>query len=463
MNQSRRIDKYLRNYGVRDDRPITVSSIDGIRRSVVIPVFSELSHVFRTLSSISQNPPEDLSTTLVVCVVNNHGPHLSSETDIYDNQRTLKILKLLASGHLPSSVPPEIAPEDLHAIAKSNLRLACIDASSPVLEIPDRDGGVGTARKIGMDAALRLMDGSGACGGVILCLDADTLVEQNYVSAVCNHFEGTRNPGAVVSFAHRMPADLALRNAICNYEIFLRAYVMGLSFAGSPYAFHSIGSAMACTAEGYTSVRGMNRKEAAEDFHFLNKLAKIGTIGAIHETTVFPSPRISHRVPFGTGRQMNLVMTAGQEGCRFHHPDTFLVLKEWLECIAADPDRDPETILTAAGEIHPLLLEFLRMNRFETCWEKIRLNCSDSKHLIKQFHVWFDGLMTLRLIHHLSRSSCFPTVAAIDALAGLFGHMGVAISFVRETSCGVFENDLEIEILNVLRSRLNHAVPTRSS
>ena len=48
--------------------------------------------------------------------------------------------------------------EDLQQIAGSDLRLAIVDASSPGSEISDGDGGVGTARKIGMDAVLGLID-----------------------------------------------------------------------------------------------------------------------------------------------------------------------------------------------------------------------------------------------------------------------------------------------------------------
>jgi len=54
---------------------------------------------------------------------------------------------------------------------------------------------------------------------------------------------------------------------------------------------------MICTVDSYIAVRGMNRREAGEDFYFLNKLAKLGDIGQIHATTVYPSARPSRRVP----------------------------------------------------------------------------------------------------------------------------------------------------------------------
>jgi len=47
-----------------------------------------------------------------------------------------------------------------------------------------------------------------------------------------------------------------------------------LQQAGSPYAYHTIGSAFACRAEAYIAAGGMNRRHAAEDFYFLQQLAK---------------------------------------------------------------------------------------------------------------------------------------------------------------------------------------------
>ena len=49
-------------------------------------------------------------------------------------------------------------------------------------EIPQNTGGVGMARKIGMDMALRLLKKSSTPRNLILSLDADTLVQNNYLS-----------------------------------------------------------------------------------------------------------------------------------------------------------------------------------------------------------------------------------------------------------------------------------------
>jgi glycosyltransferase involved in cell wall biosynthesis len=445
-----RTEKYLRTYGISPSRPLVSSSLEGIKQAVVIPALAERSSLFRTLASIARNSSNDLRSTLVICVVNNHRPHMVAESEIRDNQSTLAILRGIIFGSPASLTPPGHIREDLRQIACSELRTAYLDASSPGLEIPDRDGGVGTARKIGMDAALELIGKRANGSEVICCLDADTLVEENYLSAVRAHFTETKDPAAVVSYAHQRPVNPELQAAICCYEIFLRSYVMGLSYAGSPYAFHPIGSTIVCTAESYVAVRGMNRRTAAEDFYFLNKLAKIGKIGMIANTTVFPSSRISERVPFGTGVRMLRFMTGGMDEYRIYNPKSFIILRNWLALIEADPDRDPDAILADANKIHVHLEEYLHASRFAVDWRCIRRNCNDPRHLRRQFHAWFDGLKTLRLVRHLSRCAC-PLVPMFEGLAQLIDLIGLPFPLVNYSD-GIPGLDEQYHILSALRS-----------
>ena len=452
MNRLRDIEKYLKKNAVSPARPLLAASVAGVEQAGVIPALAESSSLFRTLACIAVNPPGELRRTLVVCVVNNHRPPVAAEEEIRDNQVTLTILKELIAGRTPSAAGPAVRKGDLERIAGSGLRLGCIDASSADAEIPDRDGGVGTARKIGMDAALAVLNGRGPGGGVICCLDADTLVMENYLAAVHAHFSVTDDPAAVAGYAHQKPADPRLLAAICCYEIFLRAYVMGLSFAGSPYAFHAIGSTMSCTAQAYAAVRGMNRRTAAEDFHFLDKLAKLRKVGHIGTTTVFPSSRPSDRVPFGTGQRMLRFMNGETDEYRLYDSQIFAILREWLAGMEADPDRGTEAILTAARNIHPDLKAYLDLSRFAIDWPVIRRNCPDAEHLRRQFHVWFDGLKTLRLVHHLSRSA-FPPVPMFEGLKGLLDRMGKAIPSLAGIPAGIPKPDIQFLILEELRSR----------
>jgi hypothetical protein len=443
-------EKYLRSCTAFQARPLTATSIDGVEQAVVIPALAEKDSLFRTLACIAQNPSSDLRRTLVICVVNNHRPSLAGDEAILGNRETLSLLHALVFEHPADPGLPGETQKEIHQISGSGLRLAYIDASSAGVEIPDRDGGVGMARKIGLDAALRIIDARAANGGVICCLDADTLVEENYLSSVWTYFNKSGDPAAVTGYAHQKPDDPVLLAAICCYEIFLRSYVIGLSFAGSPYAFHSIGSTMSCTSQGYVAVRGMNRRQAAEDFHFLNKLAKIGKIGGIPETTVFPSPRPSKRVPFGTGQRMIRFLTGETDEYRLYDPRIFEILGEWLASMEAAPDSDPETILAESGRIHSQLEAYLRMSRFAADWLVIRKSSQGSGQLRRQFHVWFDGLKTLRLVHHLSRSA-FPLVPMFDGLTGAIPLPGRPLARPHPPG-GVPDPEEQFRILTSLRA-----------
>ena len=401
------IQKYLANYSVGDRWNIVSESFDEIDNVVVIPALAESGHIFKTLASLSKNPRAELSRTLVVCVINNGDADNVPANELADNQYTLKVLD-------NREQPPVL----FNSVRQSGLRIAYADVSSPGLEMPDKIAGVGLARKIGMDLALGIFNYEKDCPKLLFSLDADTLVEHNYLSAVRNSFEKEKTTSSVIAFAHQ-DADFADEQAaICCYEIFLRYYVLGLRRAGSPYAFHSIGSTMVCTAGGYVAVRGMNRRRAGEDFYFLDKLAKIDRMGRINTTTLHPSPRPSRRVPFGTGKRIISFAEGKENDYSLYNPRSFMVLKEWLEYMSSCRDMDPETILAHAGDIHPSLELFLRERRFGEVWPRLVTNSSDEAHLHNHFSRWFDGFKTFKLIRHLTNNG-LPPVDMFTALKQL--------------------------------------------
>jgi len=236
-------------------------------------------------------------------------------------------------------------------------------------------------------------------------------------------FERDKTTASVIAFAHQEVEDADEQAAICCYELFLRYYVIGLRYAGSPYAFHSIGSTMVCTAGAYTAVRGMNKRKAGEDFYFLDKLAKTGTMGRITATTVHPSPRASGRVPFGTGKRIIRFTEGGEDEYTLYNPRSFVVLKEWLAYMSSCRDTDPAAILVRAKQIHPYLETFLRGYRFGEVWPRLVKNSGDQAHLRSHFARWFDGFKTFKLIRHLTGSG-FPPADMFTALGELMKMMG---------------------------------------
>jgi len=67
--------------------------------------------------------------------------------------------------------------------------------------------------------ALRVLNKGSLSDGVILCLDADTLVQENYLHVVRDHFK-PKVKTAIVAYEHPMPDSPREQAAICCYEIF---------------------------------------------------------------------------------------------------------------------------------------------------------------------------------------------------------------------------------------------------
>ena len=163
---------------------------------------------------------------------------------------------------------------------------------------------------------------------MILCTDADTLFPKNYLSETLTYFQ--KNPkiqACSIHFEH--PLDQENSKEIIEYELHLRYYVEALKYAKHPHAFHTIGSSMAVRSEAYQQQGGMNKRKAGEDFYFLHKLIPNGRFGDIVSTHTIPSPRLSDRVPFGTGKAMNDQINQKGELLSYH-PQIFEDLKLFL-------------------------------------------------------------------------------------------------------------------------------------
>jgi hypothetical protein len=391
------VQKYLASRGSPGIWKISETAITAFDGAIVIPSLAESKLLFSTLHSLAQNPTDILSRFLVLVVVNHRQD--ASASDKRDNLRTLARL---------TAGDPSL----------EHLQLGWVDAASPGQELPPKIGGVGLARKIGFDLALARIDYRQG-PGILISLDADTLCRSDYLPAITRHFRNSRVCGAVIPFCHQDGATPAVDRAIRRYELFLRTYVLGLDRAGSPYAFHTVGSAMACSAEAYVRAGGMKVRAAGEDFYFLEHLAKEGGVSKVNGTVVYPSARSSHRVPFGTGRSMSRLLADDEGAVLFYQAKCFQVLKEWLDLVHRSLDSDADSIQERAEKISCYLANYLTLIKFNIYWMKLRNNFTSRPLLRKGFHAWFDGLKTMKLIHHLSAGP-FPRQEPEQAVPGLF-------------------------------------------
>jgi len=405
-----KVKKYLDKYGT-EVRPLTWRSSSHIEMIVVVPAISEYENVKRLLASLLVADNKYAGKILILFVVNN----LKSSGDEVkmENQKTVEYLRMkLSDGSFCNS-----------------FCLGYIDTATPGNELDEKNGGVGLARKIGMDAALSFYNYESTKKNILVCLDADCTVSQNYFTEIYEGFNKRNLSAAVVSFKHSL-ADETNREAILCYEIFLRYYVLSLRFAKSPYAFHTIGSTMICDAESYIKVEGMNKQKAAEDFYFLEKLAKNVSVGEIKNAVVFPSSRGSWRVPFGTGQRVNRFLSQVQKEYLLYNFDSFIVLKDWLKLFLSN-NLSAEEFLTEAEKIHPSLSAFLIEQKFEKAWSEISRTAKTDEQLQRQKSTWFDGFKTLKLIHYL-RDNGFPPQPMFSSLNHLLEEMRIEFDFGSE-------------------------------
>lgn len=369
------IARYLEKRTLLDRWPLRGDAPDQIAQAVVIPALAEYPGIFDTLADLNTAPPHVRAQTLVVVVVNNRPLPCASVETIANNMAAMERLR-----ETPG--------------------VAYIDAASPGHELPANEG-VGLARKLGMDAALSALHQRGCGNASLISLDADTRTEPHYLECIADFFAAPERWAAILDYAHPLDDSGAQRAAIIAYESYLRCHELALAWAGSPYAFCALGSAMACTARAYAAVSGMNRRLAGEDFYFLQQLAKTGRIDRITATTVHPAARISARTPFGTGPRMAQSKDQENSPCFVHHPRAYAVLRAWLLAAAERVNESASALMETASRIDPALAAFLEQDRFAAAWSALQKQHRNAPHFMRHFHTWFDGLRSIRLLHHL--------------------------------------------------------------
>jgi hypothetical protein len=402
------VKKYLAKYGSNKWK-LELHGQNNFNNILVVPALQEFENIRHLLESLIGNDKSCFIDTLIIFVVNNM---ISADEDAKeDNQKSLELLRGIISKN---------SSDDLaNKIINAGLNVGLVDASGKDLELPEKDGGVGLARKIGMDLALTQFDYTNSEKKILICLDADCTVDKNYLASIIQTFNQPNTHAACVQFEHPLPENEKDKLAIICYEIFLRYYLLGLKYAGSPFAFPTIGSTMICDYESYIKIGGMNKKKAAEDFYFMEKLAKITDIKKIDSTKVYPASRGSWRVPFGTGQRVNRFFAATHEEYLLYNPKSFDVLKKWLSFFNSRGICSASEYLSKAKEISIWLQAFLVQNSFHDNWEKIIRNSKTDEQKEKQKMIWFDGFLTLKLIHFL-RDNEFPSINMFDALDEMF-------------------------------------------
>ncbi|MFO1499240.1 MAG: glycosyltransferase family A protein [Verrucomicrobiota bacterium] len=367
------IEFYFRRFGWGGPQIAARPAAD-LGLTVVIPCFNE-PDLLPSLVSLAAcaRPDQSVEVIVVINASEDAGAEIRQQ-----NQQTLRI----ASDWAKARQDPKF---QFHI-------LDCGD-------LPRRHAGVGLARKIGMDEALRrfaAVDRS----GVIACFDADCLCDPNYLACLESHFRWhPSTPGCSIYFEHPLEgtAASALDSAIIAYELHLRYYVQAARFALFPYAHHTVGSAMAVRSTVYCAQGGMNKRQAGEDFYFLQKVISLGHFTDLTSTRVIPAARPSNRVPFGTGRAVNASL-AGASGATYPL-ECFLDLKQLFGAVEFLARGTPATTAELKNRLSPALRAFLNLQQFDAGVAEWRRHTASPEAFCRRFFGWFNAFRVMKFCH----------------------------------------------------------------
>lgn len=407
------VSQYLQRHAEPEAK--AAASLEGSwGHALVIPAYGEETSLFPLLGSVPAGPRGGV----LIAVVLNAREDSPRKVHAANEAVRSRILRELPEFATLSEAPAT----SIRAHRMPGGTMLVLDRAVPGSFLPEGQG-VGLARKIGNDAVLALAAAGRVASPWLHNTDADVILPGDYF----DQLEGVGADGvgaAIYAWDHRFEDDPALAEAGRLYEISLRYYVLGLAWAGSPYAYQSMGSALAIPAASYAAVRGFPKKNAAEDFYVLDKLAKVGEIVRLNGARLLLEGRPSDRVPFGTGRA--LLDLSGKKGglerFRLYHPLVFAHLGQWLRVLdtVARSGGSLEAGLAALPSGNPffradLLEEALgKLGAFEAVREALGA-AKDPVALRRRLHTWFDAFRTLKLVHAL-RDAGFPSMHWRQAL-----------------------------------------------
>ena len=393
-------------------------------RSVAAVYFDRFNH-----REIELNSPVPSNLELIVVIPSHNEPDL------------LESLHSLKEAFVPIGVSVEVITVINHGvntdsdIVKQNettvvqanrfsLENSCESITFNTIEVfdmPPKKAGVGLARKIGMDEALNRFSKINK-DGIIVCFDADSLCESNYFEAIISHFKKhPKTPGCSIHFEHPLEGNCHTfeeYNAIMLYELHLRYYKNAQQYTGLPFVFHTIGSSMAVRAAAYAKQGGMNKRKAGEDFYFLNKIIQLGNFTELNTTTVIPSPRVSDRVPFGTGKAVGEIVSSNQVGVQTYNFRIFTELKAFVyEVLISDKNLN-------ASKLCGLINQFIEEKELRLKIDEIAKNANSDKAFITRFFKVFDAFWIMKYVH-FSRDNFHKQVSVLAASNELLLELGV--------------------------------------
>ena len=270
-------------------------------------------------------------------------------------------------------------------------------------DLPQKFAGVGLARKIGMDEAVWRFSLVKNPKGIIAGFDADSLCDPNYLVEIEQHFlQHPKSDGASVYFEHPISGEefpKSIYDGIVKYELHLRYLNQALRLVGHPHAFHTVGSSFAVRMDAYVKQGGMNKRQAGEDFYFLQKIISLENFTELNGTRIIPSPRESDRVPFGTGAAMRLLSACQNNELKTYSLQSYLDLKFFFNEVPNFYRTDKETIESKVSKLPTPIRNFLIENLFFEELMSIQCNVASPDKFRERFFRWFNAFKVIKFLN----------------------------------------------------------------
>ena len=388
------VKKYLEKKSFYKPEQINFSQNNFSEIAICIPVCNEYPTFMNTLKSIAISCAVANTKVHVVCCVNNK--IISSDEVLQNNFRMIYELNRIKK------------TENGDSENQSLLQISVLDFTRENAFTEKQ--GVGWARKISMDYAL--VHGA----KVLACLDADTLVKENYVSEL-NRFYQNKMDCATMNFFHHMLDDEnknseKINSAILSYENYIKNHSKKLAECGTPFYYFALGCIIVCSDKMYCECGGMKNKIAGEDFYFIQEMIKnvisknpnkINNAIEFLDTEVKPATRFSDRVLFGTGKALTEIVNGNLEKTKIFKDVEYNQIKTFIDLFNDLIKKNfPLELQREAQKKCKGVYDFLLADGFFTDWTQIvENNKKSSKKLASAFHCKFDGLKIIRTLHYL--------------------------------------------------------------
>jgi len=392
------LNRYIEKYKV--SHPLILQKPSpNLQMIVIIPAYNE-PDIFATLNSLKKCKKPENNVEVIILI--NH----TANTPLHIKEINREVFNKIITDY-------------------SNSDTGKLQFCSILIEdMPQKHAGAGLARKTAMDEAIRRFAYINNDNGIIISLDADTFVSENYLINIEKaFFNNSKLNCAILNFKHLITANTLPKekNAIILYELYLHYFKQAMKYTGFPYAYHTIGSCFAVKASVYAKQGGMNKRQGGEDFYFLHKIFPLGNTMELNSVTVYPSARVSDRVPFGTGPAVKEIIEQGDFlTYRFEY---FTYLKNFFNTIESLYNANNDAIYAFYESLDISLKEFISDEEFLRKITEINNNSASLAKFKQRFYYWFDAFKVIKYLNFVHSKT--ERVSVVDAVKYYFTDIGI--------------------------------------